>query len=237
MAGRFKLHRHALASACSLCLLLFASLLPTKEPLAEGPGSVGGGEVRAAPGFEPDFVARLKRYRDNVDFRFRDRILSPLSEADRRSFRGLKYFEPAPELALTTVFERAGDPSVFAMPTYDRRTLRYSHYGTLSATLGDRSLRLKAFRREEGGMGNLLLVPFRDATNGEETYAGGRYLELSLPLPDAPVLDFNRAMNPLCAYDPTYACPIPPPENQLTVPIRAGEKRYPGTPTVSSTSS
>ena len=69
-------------------------------------------------------------------------------------------------------------------------------------------------------------MPFRDATNGIETYAGGRYIELPLPLPALPVLDFNRAMNPLCAYDPSYACPIPPADNRLSIPIRAGEKRY-----------
>ena len=86
-------------------------------------------------------------------------------------------------------------------------------------------------------MHNLLLVPFRDPTNGGETYPGGRYIELSLPLPETPVLDFNRAMNPLCAYDPSYACPIPPPENRLPMPIRAGEKRYPGLPVGSSTRS
>lgn len=194
--------------------------------------------VPAGPGDQPEFLERLLRFRDNVDFRFRDRILSPLAEADRDSFQGLDYFEPVPELALTALFERAADPGVFAMPTYDRRTLRYSHYGTLSVLLGDRPVRLKAFRREETGAArNLLLVPFRDPTNGNETYAGGRYIELALPLPDVPVLDFNRAMNPLCAYDPTYACPIPPPENRLTVPIRAGEKQYPGSPIVVPTSS
>jgi uncharacterized protein (DUF1684 family) len=209
---------HSQGWACGAVLLCL--LLAPTPTLAEGSG----------PGYESAFVEQLLRFRENVDFRFRDRILSPLSEVDRQAFRGLDYFEPVPELALTALFEHAGDRSVFSMPTYDRRTLRFSHYGTLSATLGDRVVRLKAFRREEeSGTRDLLLVPFRDSTNGEETYSGGRYIELSLPLPEAPMLDFNRAMNPLCAYDPTYACPIPPPENRLIVPIRAGEKQYPST--------
>ena len=183
---------------------------------------------------DADYLERLIRYRDNLDFRFGDRILSPLTESDRAVFRGLDYYDPVPELALQARFAEASDRSVFAMPTYDRRTLRYSHQGTVTVLLEGRMVRLKAFRREaDDGRNDFLLVPFRDATNGTETYAGGRYIELPLPLPLSaqPVLDFNRAANPLCAYDASYACPIPPPENHLTVPIRAGEKRYrPRTP-------
>jgi uncharacterized protein (DUF1684 family) len=228
MAGRFR----GFPVGAALTLLLSGAF----PAVAEGPSSVPSdpqpqNSAPAGPGFAPDFLERLLRHRDNLDFRFRDRILSPLSEPDRQSFQGLDYFDPAPELALTAIFERAGDRSVFAMPTYDRRTLRYSHYGTFTTALGEQRVQLKAFRREEeDGRRDLLLVPFRDATNGSETYAGGRYIELSLPVPDAPVLDFNRAMNPLCAYDPSYACPIPPPENRVAMPIRAGEKQYPGEP-------
>lgn len=219
MAGPF--NRHACGSALLLLLLLVVAPLVQGEP-------EGRGDVRAeGPGYAADFLPQLLRFRDNVDFRFRDRILSPLPEAERQTFQGLAYFDPAPELALTAVFEAAADRSVFAMPTYDHRTLRYSHFGTLDAVIGARTVRLKAFRRASGeGARNVLLVPFRDATNGGETYAGGRYLELPMPLPEVPVLDFNRAMNPLCAYDPSYACPIPPPENRLDLPIRAGEKTY-----------
>ena len=225
MAGRFSGASNRVALQLMLAALLCAELASADDPGRDSASATAGAVTEA------DFVSRLLRFRDNVDFRFRDRILSPLSETDRQSFQGLDYFDPAPELALTALFERAGDRSVFAMPTFDRRTLRYSHYGTFSAFLGNQPVRLKAFRREEAdGNRNLLLVPFRDSTNGTETYAGGRYIELSLPLPEAPVLDFNRAMNPLCAYDPSYACPIPPPENRLAVPIRAGEKRYPSEP-------
>ena len=57
-------------------------------------------------------------------------------------------------------------------------------------------------------------------------YAGGRYVEIDLPLPEPLRLDFNRASNPWCAYDPDYACPIPPAENHLDFAIPAGEKRF-----------
>ncbi len=39
-------------------------------------------------------------------------------------------------------------------------------------------------------------------------------------------LDFNKAYNPYCTYNVGYDCPIPPIENLLPIPIRAGEKNY-----------
>jgi uncharacterized protein (DUF1684 family) len=74
-----------------------------------------------------------------------------------------------------------------------------------------------------------LFLPFRDATSGRETYGAGRYLEVEPPGPDGRVvIDLNYVYNPYCAYNPEWSCPIPPGENWLTVPIRAGEKSFPG---------
>ena len=130
-------------------------------------------------------------------------------------------------MAVTARLEVAADTSTFAMPTYDNRTLSYSHFGTVRAEIDGREIRLQVFRREDAEVvRDFLLIPFRDTTNNQETYAGGRYLEIDAPGSDRLVLDFNRAMNPWCAYDASYACPIPPPENRLAMPIRAGEKRF-----------
>ena len=62
----------------------------------------------------------------------------------------------------------------------------------------------------------------------KETYGGGRYLELYLPLGAHAALDFNRAYNPLCAYDAKFTCPMPTPENRLKIAVTAGEKAYAG---------
>lgn len=71
-------------------------------------------------------------------------------------------------------------------------------------------------------------MPFRDATAGTETYGAGRYLEPRALIDDRTLLlDFNYAHNPYCAYGPEWRCPIPPDENHLAVPIRAGERSYP----------
>jgi uncharacterized protein (DUF1684 family) len=69
-----------------------------------------------------------------------------------------------------------------------------------------------------------LLIPFRDATSGKQSYAAGRYLELEAPTGTTLVLDFNRATNPLCAYSEHYNCPMPPRFNVLPFAIEAGAK-------------
>ena len=72
-------------------------------------------------------------------------------------------------------------------------------------------------------------LPFRDRTSGAETYGAGRYLEVEPPGQDGTVaVDFNRAYNPYCAYSPEWSCPLPPGENWLAVPIRAGERTFSG---------
>jgi uncharacterized protein (DUF1684 family) len=85
-----------------------------------------------------------------------------------------------------------------------------------------RPLRLTAFPGAEPGR---LTVLFTDATSGFTTYTASRVLHLGPPGPDGHVvLDFNRAVNPPCAYTDLATCPLPPPENRLPVAIEAGEK-------------
>ena len=84
--------------------------------------------------------------------------------------------------------------------------------------------RVMALRMNEPGVAaDALDVYFTDATSGRESYRM-RYVEVSPAADGRYVLDFNRAYNPACAYSPHYNCPIPPPENHLTIAIHAGEK-------------
>jgi uncharacterized protein (DUF1684 family) len=86
---------------------------------------------------------------------------------------------------------------------------------------------LTAFKYElSGDDSSRLFVPFMDATTSRESYREGRLIEIEEPETERFELDFNRAVNPPCAYSPAYDCPIPPEENHLTLPIRAGEKTY-----------
>jgi hypothetical protein len=67
---------------------------------------------------------------------------------------------------------------------------------------------------------------FSDATSGQETYPAGRFLYAPLAVDGRTTLDFNKAYNPPCAFTPYATCPLPPPQNELPVAVRAGEKNY-----------
>lgn len=96
--------------------------------------------------------------------------------------------------------------------------------GWLHFVVNGVSSRVMALRLNEPGVApDALEVYFTDATSGRESYRM-RYLEVTAETDGRLVLDFNRAYNPACAYSPHFNCPIPPSENHLPVPIRAGER-------------
>ena len=96
--------------------------------------------------------------------------------------------------------------------------------GMLQFMLKGQSLRLTAFVEANESGTQPLFLPFTDLTTGTETYAAGRYLELEPTPTGIYTIDFNRAFNPFCHYNPAYDCPFPPAENRLQLPIRAGER-------------
>jgi uncharacterized protein (DUF1684 family) len=82
-----------------------------------------------------------------------------------------------------------------------------------------------------GGSGGELWLVFGDATNGHETYGGGRFLYTAQPSPDGHVVvDFNRAYNPPCVFSPHATCPLPWPANVLPIRVEAGEQARPHGP-------
>jgi uncharacterized protein (DUF1684 family) len=73
--------------------------------------------------------------------------------------------------------------------------------------------------------GQRLFVLFADPSNRDQSYGAGRFLYASLPENDHVILDFNRAFSPPCAFTPYAVCPLPPPQNRLSLRVEAGEKR------------
>jgi uncharacterized protein (DUF1684 family) len=141
-----------------------------------------------------------------------------------RSFRSLAYFEPNGDLRVKAKLRRPETPSQESLPTSLERKKTFYRLGTLELVLGGQELRLACHSWDP--QSRQASVFFRDATSGQETYGGGRYLDVSIDEADEVVVDFNRAYNPYCAYTDAYNCPIPPKENSLSVPIRAGEKAF-----------
>jgi uncharacterized protein (DUF1684 family) len=110
--------------------------------------------------------------------------------------------------------------------------VRYERVGRAATPFGELTL---FWTR---GYGGGLFVPVRDGTAGKESYGGGRYLTdtikgtfgrgLVVRGERAVTLDFNSLYTPSCAYDARWLCPLAPPENRLTAPVRAGEMAFPG---------
>jgi uncharacterized protein (DUF1684 family) len=88
--------------------------------------------------------------------------------------------------------------------------------------LQGQAIRMEPVSDEDGG----LWFIFRDGTSGKETYPAARFLHTEAPKDGSVVIDFNKAYNPPCAFNPYTTCPMPPKENRLKVRIEAGEKNY-----------
>lgn len=171
----------------------------------------------------------LSAYWGRINADYRDAEHSPLLPEDRAHFSELERFRPDSRFKVVASFKpKAGKP--FGMKTTTDRLPQYQAVGQLRFTVAGKKERLTVFRNidlaKKPGYEDYLFVPFTDLTNGEESYGGGRYIDLQAPLGKVVELDFNRAYNPYCAYGGKYSCPIPPLENHLEVQIEAGVKAF-----------
>lgn len=160
-----------------------------------------------------------EEFRRQKDDFFRAHPHSPIPRPSRADFPGLEYYPPVPELR-QRVRLRPGDGSEVIAATSDGQQRRYTRAAWAPVRVGNESVDLLLL----GSQGEGFFLPFRDATSGPETYGAGRYLDIDDPGDGTVVIDFNLANHPYCAYDDVYSCPLPPTENWLTVPIRAGER-------------
>ncbi len=145
-----------------------------------------------------------------------------------REFKNLLYYPPDGNYAVKAKLERFAEAKPLKVATTRSLEKTFYRYGRLRFRLDGRDLELTALKSSlQGPDAGYLFVPFKDDTNGRETYEVGRFLDVEEPEGDEIVLDFNRCYNPLCNYSPAYNCPLPPLENFLEAEIRAGEKTYP----------
>jgi uncharacterized protein (DUF1684 family) len=173
-------------------------------------------------------MSELDDFRADKDEFLRDHPQSPLRMDQREAFDGLRYFPENPALVVRGPLETTGvdrDERI-TMATTAGGEQEYRRAGVVRFEVEGEAAELTLF--SSPGQDELFL-PFRDATSGTESYGAGRYLEVEAAALDGTVeVDFNYAYNPYCAYNPDWACPIPPGENWLRVPIRAGERAFPG---------
>ncbi|MBM3125442.1 MAG: DUF1684 domain-containing protein [Chloroflexi bacterium] len=146
---------------------------------------------------------------------------SPLSQEQKQVFQGLNYFPENGSLRLEVTMHQFPQPEELEMQTSTGGVQRYVRFGRIRFQVDGQEAELTVFQNVHG-----FFLPFVDSLAGSETYPAGRYLEPEA-LPGARLLvDFNLAYNPYCAYNEMWSCPVPPAENRLKVPIRAGEKLF-----------
>jgi uncharacterized protein len=168
-------------------------------------------------------ASELAQFRTEKDEFYQYDHRSPLTPDQQRDFKGLSYFPENSALVIKARIDRNVQPGAIQMETTKGEEQSFRRYGVVHFEVDGQPAQVTLYASERGS--HDLFVPFRDATSGKESYGAGRYLDLHAH-GDEVVVDFNYAYNPNCAYNPDWNCPLPPAENWLKVPIRAGEMKF-----------
>ena len=175
----------------------------------------------------PGAHAHFRRVRDDL---FRSHPESPLDDEQKTTFRGLRYYDYDPAFRVVARVDTDVEPVTYQIELGADGLLALRQFGRVTFKLPTGSGALGLFW--VAGYGGGVFLPFRDATSGQETYGGGRYLLDTIKgadlgsTRDELVLDFNYAYNPSCHYNPRWVFPLALPESRLTFPVPAGEKQW-----------
>ncbi len=164
-----------------------------------------------------DFLWVVIKREDKVGVRFRNLKAKTLLE-----FKGIERFPVDAKWRIKAKVIPQNQNPLMIMNVLGQNTAQ-KHGGQLVFEIEGKTYRLDAI--DEGGV--RLFVTFADATSGKTTYGSGRFIELDKPDADEyTYIDFNKAYNPPCAFTEFATCPLPPPQNRLSIAIPAGEKKY-----------
>ncbi|WP_291726689.1 DUF1684 domain-containing protein [Bernardetia sp.] len=186
-------------------------------------------------GSEADsYTSQIKAFQKEMNESYKNPKESPLEEKDRKKFTSLPFFKIDEDYKVEANFVRTTDGKPFQMQTTTDRKPIYQKFGEVSFTLHGKNHTLNVYQSQDLAQQeeykDYLFLPFTDLSNGQESYYGGRYIDLRIPKRetadgqelDKITIDFNKAYNPYCAYNKKYSCPIPPQENHLDIKVLAG---------------
>lgn len=170
-------------------------------------------------------ASRVEAFRTRKNEYFGTSADSPIANGDRETFSGLKYYPERPDLALELPLDTSGEGigERLEIPASDGALKPYLRAGRVHFEVEGNPVTLSVFTDLNRGR---FFLPFKDKTNGKETYGAGRYLDPKARPDGTLVVDFNYAYNPYCAYSEGWTCPVPPLENMVKVEIPAGEKSF-----------
>jgi len=175
-------------------------------------------------------LTSAEKFQMELNQSFLDSLKSPLKKEDLKTFKGLNFFPLNENFIVEATFIRTKKEKAFGMKTTTSRTPLYVKYGELHFTMGGKNQKWNVYKNidlsKKLGYEDYLFLPFSDLTCGEESYIGGRYLDMRIQKGKKWTIDFNKAYNPYCAYNYEYSCPIVPLENDLDIKILAGVKKF-----------
>lgn len=167
-------------------------------------------------------------FQNGLNKQYEDPKESPLRDK-AKDFKGHQFFAIDHTFQVEADFVKTVDAIPFQMKTSTSRLPIYEKYGEATFDINGKTFTLNIYQnhelRDTEEYKNHLFLPFTDLTNGEETYSGGRYIDLEIPEGNIILIDFNKSYNPYCAYTKGYSCPIPPKENHMDHKITAGVKK------------
>jgi len=143
----------------------------------------------------------------------------------RRDFAGIEYFPTDPAWRIEATWEPYERPREVPIKNILGQESKALVLGRAVFTRDGHTIGLLPLQESPD---DPLFFVISDLTSGQETYAAARFLYADPPREGRVVLDFNRAINPPCAFTPFATCPLPPKENELPIAVTAGEKDYRG---------
>lgn len=175
-------------------------------------------------------LANVEKFQKELNAEYADAKTSPLLPEDLKVFKTLDFYPANEKFYVVAKFIRTENEQPFEMKTSTDRKPVYVKYGEAHFSIDGQDFKLNIYRNIELSKKeqykDYLFLPFSDLTCGNESYIGGKYIDMKVPQGDTIMIDFNTSYNPYCAYSPKYSCPKVPLENDLKIAIRAGVKKF-----------
>jgi len=175
-------------------------------------------------------ASSVTKFQEVINSEYADANTSPLLAEDLAVFKTLDFYPINEKFFVIAKFVRTENEKPFEMKTTGERKPMYVKYGEAYFVLEGKDFKLNIYKNIELSKKkeykDNLFLPFSDLTCGNESYIGGKYIDMKVPKGETMVIDFNTSYNPYCAYSHKYSCPKVPLENDLNIEIKAGVKKF-----------
>jgi uncharacterized protein (DUF1684 family) len=173
-------------------------------------------------------IAHIKKEQAGLVKFYLDSTTTPLAKSERKDFPGIHHFPIDLKYRVTATVEKFDQKDTVIFPTSSGKKKRYIKYAKANFKLNGKKHSLVLYKMADKvrpEYANYLFLPFTDLTSSNETYGGGRYIDLLISETNTMIIDFNLCYHPYCAYSHNgWSCPIPPQENFVNTKIKAGVK-------------